>query len=87
MIIKLLLLAIYGILQLYFGVIIISFILSWIPGSHNWKIGRMIFNASNWYMESFRGKLIIGIFDMGSLVGYVVYEFLMNLLWQCISIL
>ena len=50
-----------------------------------WNIAIIFW--SNWYMESFRGKLIIGIFDMGSLVGYVVYEFLMNLLWQCISIL
>ena len=87
MLLKLFLLGLYGISQLYFLIIIISFIQSWIPGCNNFKICRAINTASNWYMDLFRGKLIVGIFDMGSLVGLIIYETVIGYIFTCMNII
>lgn len=83
MFLKLLLLCLYGLFQLYFTIIIISFILSWIPSANNFKFCRLINKVSNWYMEPFRGKLILGIFDMGSLVGIIILETIIGFIYTC----
>lgn len=87
MVLKLFLLGLYGLSQLYFTILIVSFILSWIPGSNNYKFCRIINTASNWYMDSFRGKIIVGIFDFGSLVVIIIYETVIGFILTCLNII
>lgn len=87
MYLKLLLLGFYGLFQLYCTIIIISFILSWIPGANNFKLCRLINKVSDWYMGAFRGKFILGIFDMGSLVGIVILETIIGFIYTCMTII
>lgn len=86
MLLKLFLLGIWGLLQLYGGILVISFILSWIPSANEFKIFRLINRVSDWYLEPFRGKIIFGFLDMGSMIGLSIFEGIVGLILTCISL-
>ncbi|HHZ11595.1 MAG TPA: hypothetical protein GYA05_02660 [Acholeplasmataceae bacterium] len=68
----------YGI---FGGIMSLSIILSWIPGVYEIAFFRQIRNISDWYLGTFRGRLIVGIIDFGPLVGLAIYSFILNLLY------
>ncbi|MDD4077654.1 MAG: YggT family protein [Bacilli bacterium] len=64
--------------RLYQAVLAVTIILTWIPRSSNYAAFRMISNIGGWYLDVFRGKLIFGGFDFGTIVGLIVYEFILG---------
>ncbi len=79
MILSRILLGIYYLLRIYLGVMFVGIILSWIPGSMKYSFFRFIRKCSDLYLGTFRGKLVIGIFDISSLLGILLYEGILDL--------
>lgn len=72
---------IHLILIIYGGIISLSILLSWIPGSDNIQVFRGIKYLASWYLGLFSGKITIGFLDLTPLIGIIIYEFIINGLW------
>jgi len=69
---------IWIIARLYQFILIFSIILTWIPRSQDYAVFRTFDNIGGWYLNAFRGKYILGVFDLGVLIGLIIYEFILN---------
>lgn len=76
--------ALYILLCIYEGIILISIIMSWIPNAYNTKVGNAIYQISNWYMKPFRGWLVLGVIDFTPVIGLGIYQFILQFLMQFI---
>lgn len=81
MIYYLIVLILYIILRAYQGVMLLSIFISWIPGMSDTKIGIFINRISDWYLGYFRGFLVFGGIDFTPMIGLIIYEFLIQLIW------
>lgn len=79
MILSKILLGLYYLLRIYYVIMFVGIILSWIPGLMRFSFCRALRKASDWYLGAFRGHLVIGIFDISSLLGILLYEGILNL--------
>ncbi|MDD3999961.1 MAG: YggT family protein [Bacilli bacterium] len=68
------------IFQAYGAIMTISIILSWIPGAFEIRFFRQVRKISDWYLESFRGKIVFGVIDFTPVIGLLIYSFIINLL-------
>lgn len=68
-------------LRIYYFIMFVGIILSWIPKSMNYSFCRFIRKMTDWYLGCFRGYLVIGIFDLSSLLGILLYEGIIDLLY------
>lgn len=71
----------YCFLRAYQIILGISIIISWLPQIRSSRFGITIKMASNWYLEYFQNKVIIGPLDFGPLIGIIIYDFIMSFLW------
>jgi YggT family protein len=75
------LLILHRILYVYFGLMVITILLSWTP-LYDHAIGRFLRKITDPYLDLFRGKIIAGGFDLGPLIGLILFQFLLAaLLW------
>lgn len=81
MIYYLIILILYIILRVYQGIMLLSIFISWIPGMRDTKIGILINQSSDWYLGYFRSFLVFGGIDFTPMIGLIIYEFLISLLW------
>lgn len=62
-----------------YGVILgLNIIFSWIPFVYNYKIPRVIRTIGSWYLSSFRGVLVVGIFDFTTMIGIFLYYLILD---------
>lgn len=69
----------YTILQIYVYIMFVYIILSWTPliNSAFYKaLGRFV----DPYLNIFRGKFIVGMFDLGSLIGIILLQVVLMML-------
>jgi uncharacterized protein YggT (Ycf19 family) len=66
-------------LQIYGSIMSFSIILSWIPGISETKFVRVIRKVADWYLGIFQGKLVVGIFDLTPIIGFMIYGFILTL--------
>jgi len=76
---RLILLGLYFILDIYWWIMIIGIILTWAPGFQNYKIPRIIREVSDWYLAPFHGKIVIGILDFSPIIGFMIYSGILSL--------
>lgn len=74
----------YIIFQIYLGMMIISIFSSWVPAIRDNAFFGGICNLGDEYLSIFRGKLILGIFDFGTIIGLIIYETVINMLLRVI---
>jgi len=72
----------YIILRAYQGIMLLSIFLSWIPDARSSKIGIFIDRVSDWYLGYFGNFLVIGRIDFTPMLGLILYEFIIQLMWQ-----
>lgn len=72
---------IYIILRAYQGIMVLSIFMSWIPGARSSKFGILVGRTSNWYLGYFSNILIFGGIDFTPMLGIMLYEYLLTLLW------
>lgn len=63
----------YNIVQVYAYIVFIYILLTWTP-LVNSKLGEAIGSVVNPYLNIFRGKLIVGMMDLGTLVGILILQ-------------
>jgi len=76
-------LIIYYLLRAYQIVLGISIILSWIPNARSTRFGSVVQYASDWYLGYFRysNVLVLGGINFGTVIGFLLYDFAISLLW------
>lgn len=79
MILNIILIGLYYLLRIYYFIMFVGIILSWIPGAMKISFFRGIRKMTDWYLGIFRGYLVVGIFDFSSLIGILLYEGILNL--------
>ncbi|EFI84464.1 YggT family protein [Listeria grayi] len=64
----------------------VYFLMSWFPGARQSKIGRILGRIFEPILEPFR-KIIppIGMFDISSLIAYIVFQYAMRVLTMLIA--
>lgn len=64
----------------------VYFLMSWFPGARQSKIGRILGHIFEPILEPFR-KIIppIGMFDISSLIAYIVFQYAMRVLTMLIA--
>jgi YggT family protein len=77
----------YWILRVYFYVLIAYVLMSWIPELRGTKIHRIIHNIANPYMRIFRGVLVIGMIDLTPIIGFLLYQWGLGMLYQAIYLM
>ncbi|HEY8396170.1 MAG TPA: YggT family protein [Bacilli bacterium] len=80
MIFQMLIKIIYFLLTAYGGIMSLGIILSWVPGAFEIGFFKQIRNIGDWYLGTFRGRLVIGMIDFTPLIGLIIYSFILNLL-------
>ena len=78
------LLILYYILLGYGAILGLNIIFSWIPFVYKYKIPRILKTMGNWYLDKFRGVLVIGIFDFTTMIGIFLYYFIIDSLFYII---
>lgn len=81
MILSRILIGLYYLLRIYYFVMFAGIIMSWIPSSMNYSFCRFIRRMTDWYLGFFRGRLVLGIFDFSTLLGIILYEGIIDLLF------
>lgn len=71
----------YCFLRAYQIILGLSIIISWLPQIRSSRFGINITLASNWYLDYFRNKVILGPIDLGPLIGIILYDFLISFIW------
>ncbi len=71
MILDLILTIIYNFLNVYMFIIFVYVILSWTP-LINSQFSRILGTVVDPYLNIFRGKLIVGMFDLGGTLGILL---------------
>ena len=70
---------IYYILEIYLYYMIFVTLLSWIPGVFNTSWYYKLRKISDFYMGRFRGWIVIGNIDFTTLIGFLIYEFALQM--------
>ena len=73
------LIGLYYILNFYFYFMLITIILSWIPGIQGSKFYQFMRKISDVYIGKFSGWLVVGIVDFTPIIGFVIYELALEL--------
>lgn len=81
------LVVLYYILNIYWNIMTIGVILSWIPGVFKYRFPRLIRKVSDWYLYPFRGLLVFGFLDFTPIIGFLLYSGVLSLLLRTINIL
>jgi len=84
MILKIILLSLYYFLQLYIGIIILYFILSWFSGIRYTKFYSIIDKIAYPFMKIFSGRIVIGNFDLSGTLGLIILEYLLSWFYKLI---
>ena len=74
------LLILFYVLRAYLGFMIIVCLLSWIPGIYSYKWYQVLRRISDFYLGRFRGWVVIGPVDFTPIIGFVIYEFALEIL-------
>ena len=77
----------YHLFNIYWYLMSIAIILSWIPGVLNYKIPGLIYQAGTAYLRPFMGKIVIGFIDITPIAGFIVYSVGLNFLSLVLTIL
>lgn len=72
------LIIIYYVLMGYGVILGLNILFSWIPFVYNYKIPRILKTMGNWYLGSFRGVLVVGMFDFTTMIGIFLYYFILD---------
>lgn len=80
MIFKLIIEILYIIFAIYGGLLSLAIILSWVPGIYDIAFFRNVGKIADWYLEPFRGRLVIGTIDLSPMIGLIIYGFILSLL-------
>ena len=75
----------YWILRVYF--LIAYVLMSWIPELRGTKIHQIIHSIANPYMRIFRGVLVIGMIDLTPIIGFLLYQWGLGMLYQAIYLM
>lgn len=67
-------------LTIYFYVMSLDIIISWIPSLYQVSFFRFINKISQWYMQRFRGVVTLGAFDFTPLIGLLIYSFILGMI-------
>jgi len=67
----------YQVLSIYFYIILITVILSWTP-IVNSKFYQLLLKITAPFMNLFRGWLIIGNMDFTPIIGFLIYQLILN---------
>ena len=73
------LIILYYILRIYLGFMIIVCLLSWIPSLYSYKWYHVLRRISDFYLGRFRGWIVIGNIDFTTLIGFLIYEFALQM--------
>lgn len=73
------------ILYAYNFILIAGVIMSWLPFLYNFKIFRLIAIVGNWYMEPFRGVIVLGPLDFTPIIGFFLYDGIVSLVYYLLS--
>ncbi|MDD3107238.1 MAG: YggT family protein [Bacilli bacterium] len=79
MTLRVILVILYYVFQAYGLLLLLSVILSWF-GSESNRFIRLIRRAGDWYLGLFRGFIVIGPLDLSTILGFIVYQGITNLL-------
>ena len=63
---------------IYGFVLTCAIVLSWIPNAYSNRLLRVPIIMANWYLNLFRYRVVIGIFDVGTIIGLVIYNFIIQ---------
>ena len=74
-------------LQAYYFVLIASILLSWLPEIKKSKIGQFIDQLASPYLRFFRGWIVIGMFDLTTIVGILLFQFGLSMVSQMINMM
>ena len=74
------LIILYYILRVYLGFMLIVCLLSWIPSVYSYKWYHVLRRISDFYLGRFRGFVVIGQIDFTPIIGFLIYEFALEIL-------
>ena len=63
-------------MRVYYFILIIGILISWIPNFNNYLVLRVLRKASDCYMRPFRGILVIGFLDLSPIFGFLLYNYI-----------
>ena len=75
-----LLIVLFYILRIYLGFMLVVCILSWIPAVYSYRWYHVLRNISDFYLGRFRGWIVIGPLDFTPVIGFLIYEFALEVL-------
>ena len=78
-------LILYIILQIYFVLIFVDIIFSWIPNIFQFRICRFIHYLVGWFMEPFHGIITISILDFTPIIGIFIYQGILDAVFALLS--
>ncbi len=81
------LIVLYQALRIYYYFLIGSVLLSWLPEIRNTKIGQIIERIANPYLRLFRGLIVVGMFDFTPIIGFILYNYGLNMFGQMINMM
>ncbi|MDP2426262.1 MAG: YggT family protein [Candidatus Izemoplasmatales bacterium] len=73
----------YQVMTIYYYLMFASIILSWTPYKTS-NIGVFIDRLVDPYLGLFRNKFIIGMMDLGTLIGIILFQLLLTFIGQVI---
>lgn len=74
---------IYEVMRIYYYIMIITIILSWLP-IRNSNFFRVLYRLTAPYLNIFRGWLVIRGIDISPIIGLLFYRFVMFMLRDAI---
>ncbi len=82
---RLALIILYLLFQIYGGLMMLGIIFSWL-GSFDNRLVRAVRKIASWYLGTFEGMIVIGRLDLSPMIALGVYEFILSLLMRVIWI-
>jgi len=73
-------LVLYYLVYIYMGICVVSIILSWITPIHNSGFYKIINKISGAYLDTFRGKLVLGGLDFTPIIGMLLLGYILSAL-------
>jgi YggT family protein len=61
-------------LRAYYYTLIIYVLMSWIPELRGTKFHQVVSRIAEPYMRIFRGLLVIGMFDLTPIIGFILFQ-------------
>ena len=85
MILRYFLYGLYILMYIYWAVMFVGIIMSWIPNANRYGFCRVIRKIGDAYLGPFRGLLVIGFLDFTPVLGFILYRFIINIVAGFIS--